>query len=200
MLYPVRIIALTGKKGCGKSIASEHINKLYNSHKLSFSTPLKKAISEIFDFRNNECYDVNKKEIIDYRWGLSPRELMQTIGTEVFREKINEILPNLHMPYNNIWISNMYFRIRDIEEEYKHSIYKYNTYVIDDCRFEDEYNFVKNLGGYVIKINRNQEIYSKTDTHESEKGCSFDFEIENNGSVGEFKIKIDNLIRNNIKW
>ena len=60
MLYPVRIIALTGKKGCGKSIASEHINKLYNSHKLSFSTPLKKAISEIFDFRNNECYDVNK--------------------------------------------------------------------------------------------------------------------------------------------
>jgi hypothetical protein len=200
MLYPVRIIALSGIKGCGKSIASDHINKLYNCHKLSFSTPLKNAISEIFDFRNNECYDINKKEIIDHRWGISPRELMQKIGTEVFRGKIKEILPDLNMPYDNIWISNMYFRIRDIEELHKFSIFKYNTYVIDDCRFEDEYKFIKNLGGYVIKINRNESIYTGKDTHESEKGCSFDFEIDNNYSIEEFKIRIDNLIRNNIKW
>lgn len=199
MLYPVRIIALSGKKGCGKSIASEHINKIYNCHKLSFATPLKNAISEIFDFRNNECSDVNKKEVIDYRWGISPRELMQKIGTEVFRDKIKEILPNLNMPYNNIWISNMYFRIKEIEEIHKYSIYKHNTYIIDDCRFEDEYNFIKNLGGYVIRINR-KEVYSKLDTHESEKGCSFDFEVDNNTSIEDFKIRLDNLIRNSIKW
>jgi hypothetical protein len=200
MLYPVRIIALTGKKGCGKSVASDHISKLYNSHKLSFSTPLKKAISEIFNFRNNECFDSDKKELVDSRWGVSPRELMQKIGTDIFRDRMKEVCPNMIMPYDTIWISNMYFNIREIENIYKYSIYKYNTYIIDDCRFEDEYNFIKNLGGYVVRINKTDRIYSKNDDHSSEKGCSFDFEIDNNGTIEELKIRIDNLIRNNIKW
>lgn len=99
----------------------------------------------------------------------SSRQLLQTEGTEVGRNFDKDIWVN----YLDNWIK--VFNDRGI-----------NTFVISDCRFMNEFNYVKNSGGIMIKIvapkrnhsrllqesNGNQEIYDKISTHRSE--CDLD--------------------------
>jgi len=106
---------------------------------------------------------------------LSPRSLMQILGTDVFRF-ISE----------DIWCHSLYL---DIYDKLSHKL------VISDGRFKNEALWAKNLGFNVIFINRNLPLF---DTHSSEclqdfKSCS-DFIISNNGSPAQLKISLLNLL------
>ena len=60
--------------------------KLFN-----FADPLKNAIGEIFGFSYEQLHG-KEKEIVDPFWGVTPRELFQKIGTELFQYHLpNEV-------------------------------------------------------------------------------------------------------------
>lgn len=151
-------IAFAGRKQSGKTTCSEFVAKLfnelvepYNTAKIyNFADPLKKDICmNILGMSYEQCYgsDDQKNTITDIEWDgvrLTARDVMQFVGTNIFRKM-----------KHNVWADAT---INKIKTE------KPNLAIIADCRFPNEVEAVKNIGGYVIKLTRNP--YSSN--HESE--------------------------------
>lgn len=144
-----KIIAFAGRKQSGKTTCSEFVAKYFNgaiepfnSAKIyNFADPLKKDICiNILGLTYDQCYgDDNKKnEITDIVWEgtkLSAREVMQFVGTNIFRKMKNDV-----------WSSAT---INKIKSE------KPQLAIIADCRFPNEVQAVRDAGGIVIKLTRN---------------------------------------------
>jgi len=136
-----KIIGLTGKKGSGKDTLANYLIKKYNYTRLAFADPLKDSCKIIFGLTNEQVHG-NKKEEIDPYWNITPRKILQFVGTELYREKIGELLPNVG---KNIWVNVIDRKLQENLE---------NKYVITDIRFQNELDLVKKYNGKIIKINR----------------------------------------------
>lgn len=122
---------------------------------------------------------------------LTPRKLLQLIGTECGREIIHP----------NIWISALM-------SEYKLDTPKRQStilpnWIITDVRFPNELKAIEDRGGVVIRVNRNPRPYNNiegkeinktyTDTHESETALDnheFSFTIGNDGTIEDLISKV----------
>lgn len=178
--YTVPIISFTGKMGVGKSTAIKYLeNKFPFTKIIKFADPL---------------YDIQR--YVYERSGLilnSPkdRKLLQFIGTDWGRS-IND----------NIWVE-LY------EKSVKTSRYESMIcplVLTDDVRFDNEAIKIKELGGIVIKIEKeiiNDAILcGGSSNHKSELGISdnyIDFTIKNNNSIYELEQKLNEIIDNNFK-
>jgi hypothetical protein len=193
---PLRI-AFAGLKGHGKSTAAKRVQH-WNSRDtkdyfrqyslLSFAEPLKRAVDIIFDLDGDKIED---KEAIIPQWGVSYRTLLQRVGTDLFRDLLPKVLPELKLSPGGIWVTNMLHRIYKLDKlEVEVCI------VNDDCRFEDEYQALKSRGFTIVRIERPSLMSpdAQKDTHASEKGCSYDRLIVNDGTKEEFLAKIDKLV------
>lgn len=173
------LIGFSGCKGTGKDTLSDYLVEKYNFIKYSYATPLKDACKTLFLLTDEQLYDQNKKEEIDERWGISPRQMFQIVGTDFFREKINE----------NFWIQHF---------QYWYSMNKNKNIVIADCRFQNEIDTIKKLNGITIKLVRTTNF---VDSHISESGINslsnFDYIIDNNSSKFKSKNKLDEIINLN---
>ena len=168
----MQIIGLSGKKKCGKSYVATYIENMFPVCKrISFADKLKTVVTELFSLED-ECYDPDKKEIVLEQWGVTPRTLMQKIGTEMFRNTLQEVIPDISMPYNSIWVTNVHNQIISLNPKYVDCV------IIDDVRFPDEYDCIRNLGGKVIEIIR-PFTPTDMDSHASEGGCPADFRLQN---------------------
>lgn len=178
------IIAFAGRKQSGKTSACEFVSKLFTDDYLvidqsdfyevvkiyNFADPLKKMCIDIFGLTYEQCYgsDDQKNESVNCKWPdsgqiMSAREVMQYVGTNVFRKM-----------QHNVWADAT---IRKIQHE------NLPLALIADCRFPNEVEAIKNAGGLVIKLNRN--LYNSS--HESETALdegqydqsNFDFVVDN---------------------
>jgi hypothetical protein len=175
------LIGLTGKKSSGKSTVANYLEVQWLFKQLAFADPLKKGLIEIFgiddlSFYGTE-YDKNK---IDSYWKSSGRELMQLIGSEIFRDYLPKILPQLH----NIWVRRMEKNLIELNNSY---------IVISDCRFKEEADLIHKYGGIIINIQRDN--LESTDLHQSEtQYIKPDYVLENNNNINKFYKSIDQLI------
>jgi dephospho-CoA kinase len=141
------IIGITGKIGSGKSTLAEYLTDSYGYIEYSFATPLKQ-IGEIFGFSQMELYGTQEQKLeVNKLWGVSAREFLQKVGTELFRESLPKVLPDLKIR-RGIW-SDIF---RNVYEK------KPELYVVSDVRFLDEYQTIKDLGGIVIRITRDDTV------------------------------------------
>lgn len=104
-----------------------------HTRQVSFAKPIKDIAQKLFLFDRTQIEGTNK-EIVDPKWGLTPREIMQGIGT-----KMREIDPDIFV---KLLIENM--RKPNI------------TYIITDCRFKNEVELTKAqlYNTFYIRINR----------------------------------------------
>lgn len=154
----------------------------------SFAAPIKSMIAMLLDFSGYGSV-MNPESLAPYidgdlkeeeldKIGKSPRQLMQTLGTEWGRGLVNE----------NIWIDNMEGRIGNYQEAKKHG-YQGAFVFITDVRFDNEAEMIKNNGGTIVRVTTDRETDDVT-SHASESGvseCMVDSLIENNGDMDEYK-------------
>jgi len=183
------IIAICGAKRSGKDVLAKYIVATRGFKKLSFAEPLKKAVRELFNFNDiqvgidEENAVGNEKEIIDERWGISPRKALQFFGTEIMQHTIDELIPNTNRGFlADILLS----RISDAASD------TCNNYVISDLRFLHEYNKLKSSAKIrsliIVKISRPSINIVERDTHISEKeyiDIPYDVELVNDGAIGD---------------
>lgn len=173
------IIGITGKMGSGKSTISEYIKSI-GFEEYSFSTPLKQ-IGEILDFSSTQLYGSQEQKLeIHPHWNISSREFLQKVGTDLFRDMLPIVIPNMKIR-DSIWIE--LFRI------------KYNrkrtNYVISDVRFLDEAKAIRDMGGIIFKTIRKNEVISKDGSenkHISEnelESIEYNLEIDNENNSKE---------------
>lgn len=200
----MKIIGLTANKGSGKDTFADYLVNNHGYTKLSFAHYIKESTKVLFQWTDDH-FEQDRKEIKDEYWNISPREFLQTFGTDFLRNFHTLNSSDLQI-YNGTKILteiNFSFHIKrlnlHITELYEKK--KITKIVISDIRFEDEYDFVKQLGGKIIKIERSnikKNIYSE---HESESFIDIleeDFLIKNNLSIKTFYNEIENLLKNKI--
>ena len=170
-----KIIGFNGIAGAGKDTAALSFKESErNVDIFAFAGPLKDACKILL-------YDPVMKETCDETWGKSPREILQWLGTDILRTHVNQ----------DFFVMNMKQRIDLSKAEY---------IIISDVRFDNEAEFIRSLGGKIVKIERtmgsgssNEGKTTKHSGHITEKGISeklIDVIVENNGTIEEFQNKI----------
>jgi shikimate kinase len=180
------IIGLMGKIGSGKSTIANYLQGTHNYTEYSFADPLKK-IGLILGFSHDQLYGTQEQKLaIHPHWRISGRTFMQRLGT-TFRD-INALIPELHTE-KGIWIDLLKMKVQNCEH-----------IVISDVRFQDEANAVKELGGIIISISReNRESKSEHSyvNHESETSLEKivpDYVIVNNSSVEDSYTELESIL------
>lgn len=152
----MRLMGLTGIKGCGKSTFARTLRKEYGFGIISFATPIKQMLIAMGVPEQN----INDPQLKELPWGElpSPRFLMQTLGTEWARKIIGE----------GVWVTIARNKILSETKDW----------VIDDVRFVNEVEMIHDLGGMIVRLNPPNPTCS--DDHVSEKkldGELIDFEL-----------------------
>jgi dephospho-CoA kinase len=178
------IIGIIGTIGSGKSTLASYISQKYGYTEYSFADPLKK-IGELFGFTRNQLYGTQAEKLeINDAWGVSGREFLQKVGTELFRDQLNTVLPGIKL-HKGVWCD--IFRYKYTKQP--------GNYVIPDVRFPDEVETIKGLGGILIRIERD---INEKHTHRSETSLNNiipDFTIKNNGDIKELYNKFEDVYK-----
>jgi hypothetical protein len=171
------IIGFLGQKHYGKDTCADYLVKNHDFKRYAFGDPVKEVCRILFGFTDEQLYG-NKKEELDTRLNITPRESFQKIGTEFGQYIIHDLLPNLNIEKRTLWT-----RILD-------DVDKSARIVISDVRFQHEIDAIKKNGGIIIKINRNTN-QNEFNQHLSEQeifnisSSNIDFIINNNNSFDE---------------
>lgn len=150
------LIGLYGKARSGKTTVSDYLQREHRFGDLSFAHPLKALVAELFDMTLDQLYDETLKEKIDLRYGMSPRRILQHLGTDVFREI-----------YPNIWVDHLIRRYRKIKSPGL-------RFVVSDVRFKNEKEAIEKEGGVVWKIVRKDNPGSSSGIQGHQSECDLD--------------------------
>lgn len=165
------IVGITGYKRSGKdTLAQAFVAAGWERYALA--DPIKAACSVIFDWTPAEIED--RKEITDPRWGISPRRAMQVIGTEVFRRALPDMIPEF---VDKFWIQRMRWEYEKLYHAHM---------IVPDVRFEDEAQAIRELGGYIVRVERPGA--QRRDPHPSETGVDDikpDYTVLNEGNAAD---------------
>ncbi len=191
------LILIVGNIGAGKSTAATYLNKSYGFQELMFAEPLKLcAIALGFDRKDVYGSQEDKLKVHPV-YGITAREFLQKFGTDLCRDKLKEILPTMCDP--TLWITCM-----------KNNLTKYENAVISDGRFLDEAKFVKDNGGVILRINRDnlqrETVEHKHISEIEQSQIKADYEIENTGDLNNLRRELDKFMNlyfrkvNKIEW
>jgi hypothetical protein len=185
--YPL-IIGLTGTKNSGKDTIGNYLANKYAFTKICFAEPLKKSCQVIFGFTNYQLNDVTAKEKIDPYWKYSPREILQKVGTELFRDKLGQMFELIG---DDIWVKILHRKITDMINDGVDRI------VITDVRFPNEANYIKKQDGYIWKVTCSNVSPNKYSLHKSETNQSIipDENINNDSTIKNLFSIIDKKMK-----
>ena len=173
------LIGLIGNKRVGKSTFADYLVDSKGFKTIAFADPIKEGVKIMFDL-TEEQVNGDLKEVVDQRWGRTPRNFLQTIGTDLCRNTFGQ----------DVWIKRMKM---EIEKKMSQKA----DIIVSDIRFPNEADAVKDMGGILIKIT-NPRIQTKKDGHISEKlidQIKYDKLIVNDKeTVEQYHKDIDNLL------
>lgn len=173
------VIALTGLAGSGKSTASKYLVEKHGYQLVKFAGPLKDMLRAI-GLSEAQIEGELKEEPCEWLQGATPRHAMQTLGTQWGRDCIGP----------SFWIELWVRRVNLI-------IAEGGRVVVDDCRFPNEAEEVRKLGGVVWRLVGRGGIAGG---HESEAGCgTFDVWINNIFDIPRLYQTIDMFLLEEMK-
>lgn len=192
------ILGLHGPIGSGKDTAADALGPR-GFTRMSFADPLRVAGSMVYGIPLRYFIDRELKESPLPNSKMTPRRVLQIMGTEVCRS-IEE----------RLWVKRTMLRIASaMDARSEISMSHPNMIsgaggikvVIPDVRFQNEADFVRFVGGRIVRLSRPyldaQQLMKKGGGHASESGISShptDIELVNSGSIQEFKAATVNLL------
>lgn len=195
------IVGVCGRKRHGKDTVGGIAHKLGGYTPIAFADPLKRIAMDIYGLSYDQCYGTEKdKETVDPRWGLSPRFILQRIGTEMGREIHTETWVRYCMRTiqeasegGNLLIHSARHRAFMPAQGGNFNLQKW---VITDCRFPNEADAIRRAGGDVIKVVR-PSLQQGVDLHASETSIDEiepDHMILNNGTRHDLGLKVREIL------
>lgn len=174
-----KIIGLMGAAGAGKdtvaTMVREHHPRLVRVD--ACANPLYDGLATMLGVSPEYLRDRNAKEMPHSRLGVSPRVMLQTLGTEWGR---NTISPD-------IWI--------DLALERHHERLRRSPYIVTiltDIRFTNEAEALRKAGGRLVHVIRPD--VAPVETHVSEtaidRGKEADYTLRNDGSLDRLRERV----------
>ena len=171
------VIGLCGLAGSGKSTVAHILSEDWGFARKPFAYPLKAMLGALGIPRDVLDGDNTAKESpLDILGGKSARHAMQTLGTEWGRQHIGQ----------DFWV-----------ELWKRNALTLPKIVADDCRFPNEVEAIRAMGGMVVRIER-PGAGSKTGAgHASESigSLEHDLTLFNTRSIEELREFVARIVR-----
>lgn len=199
------IIGILGFAGSGKGAVSDLLVRDHNFTKVSFADAVKDSVATVFgwprellegDTNESRAFREKKDEWWSKKFGydVTPRHMLQLMGTEAGRSVFHE----------DIWVHVAAKRCENVE-----------NIVLPDTRFPNEIDFIRNAGGFIIRVVRGKEpvwyetarnanMQKNTDLmvdypiHYSEWawiGQKLDYQIDNNGTMIMLESDVKHMLR-----
>lgn len=184
MASSVSVIGICGKKFHGKDTIADYLVKHHGFVKISLGDPLKFALKHIFGFTDEQLWG-KQKEVVDAYWNVTPREILQYVGTDCLRIKISSDYPHIG---DNLWVMSIK---RQIETMILNGITKI---VVPDLRFPNEEPVIRNFNGKIIRVNRNLDSHDSHISENSIDNIHTDY-IVNNNTIEQLYVDIDNIMK-----
>ena len=192
---PLTLVGVSGRKRHGKDQVATYLES-YGVKRLAFADELKRVAMNLWDLSFEQVYGSDEyKEAVDERWGLSPRTILQQLGTQVGR--------NIH---DQTWVRKALSTIERAQrgepvvlpnmvsrrfEEVTFAEGWADRWAVPDVRFPGEADAIKARGGVVIKVVR--PGMPTGDMHASETevdNVQEDHLIVNDGSLGDLETRV----------
>lgn len=177
----VTLIGLAGHKGSGKDTAAAHLVRAHDFRQISLADPIRNGLCAMFGLTADDLLDRNRKETAIDWLGVSPRHLMQTLGTEWGRNHVAR----------DVWLRVASHRLEAIAKGGRSRI------VVSDIRFDDEADWIRSKGGQLIHIRRPLTC-PQHDAHVSEAGVTLnidDYIILNTSTIDQLHAQLDALMQ-----
>ena len=179
------IIGLTGPAGCGKDTVADHLASELGYARYAFADPLRAALVAGLGI-DPACFtnrDLKEKPHVLY--GVSPRRMLQTLGTEWGRKLIAD----------DVWLRRAALFAHQAARKGSKAL------VISDVRFENEAAWVRKQG---LLLHIHRPDVGAVETHASEAGVSFvagaDARIENTSTVQALCRQASIIVRAYCAW
>lgn len=191
------IIGIHGISYSGKDTIAKNLIQICGKsqyERYAFADPIKFACNDIFGWNERHAFG-DLKEVVDERFGVSPREAYQKLGTEWGRNLICD----------DLWLRIAEDRINKSDK----------SFIIPDFRFENELNWLEEKfpeNHFMIFVSgRESQLSIDTKKHESENGIYHLYDkknprhiwIDNSGSLESLYLKcieISVFFRNNLTY
>lgn len=220
----MNIIGISGFAGSGKDTVADFFIRHEGFVKIALADPIKRFAMDVWGFSEQQLFGASEfRSAPDFRYPISndkfltPRLVLQHLGTEGARAidedvwiryairiatRLIEAKPR-ELCYSNIGGLESYI------ENFPHGEYvrnenfpeKVKAVIISDCRFANEMNEIKKVGGKLIRVVRSGAgLSGNFALHQSEVEMSeisdseFDFVIQNTGTLDQLKIEVDNVV------
>ena len=172
------LILVSGKAGCGKTTFTNYFVSMNNN---SVCFALADKVKEL-TFKILQIFGIKIKsieELDNVKTKEKYRKYMQQIATEAMRTTFGQ----------DFWCEQIISKIDEAIKEHKNVI-------VSDVRFSDEQEYFKSKFSNVKCVMIKRKAVEKTFNHKSEDTSQlhYDIEINNDGSIDEFKSAIDNLM------
>lgn len=177
--------------GSGKSTFANVLMQNYGFKNVKFADPLKNMVRALlaemqFDKRTVErMIEGNLKEqVIPGFSTVTPRHLMQTLGTDWGREAVD----------NGLWLKVARRKIERLLSQGHHV-------VVDDLRFPNEWDLLDDMGATLVRLVRQDPSVTQGDTRYEGLLCEFPFDrhVLNNGDIEELRFKANMVAQQCIK-
>lgn len=173
------LIGLTGRARSGKTTAAEHLARTYLLEQYAFADPLRDGLMAIFNLDPTDFEGDRKEQPLGWL-DCSPRQLMQSMGTEWARNTVHP----------DVWV-----KLAEQNLEYMtKALGAVLGFVVSDVRFENEADLIRRRGGTIIHILRPNAL--AVNPHISEAGIaanSADLTLPNYGTVEGFLRSLDEV-------
>lgn len=133
------IIGLSGLAGSGKSTVARFLVKKHCFEEIALADPMKTFCREVLGFSREQLWGSSSlRNAIDPRFGKSPRDALQSLGTDWGRAF-----------YENVWVEYAIRRALALQ-----TAISGGGVVISDVRFKNERDAIRKAGGRVWRIIR----------------------------------------------
>jgi hypothetical protein len=167
------VVAITGKAGSGKSTLADYLIQRHGYVRVKFAGPLKEMARAV-GLTDDHIEGALKELPCPLLQGKTPRFFMQQLGTQFGRDIIGP----------EFWTGLWFATANDV-------INHGGRVVCDDCRFDNEADIVRDIGGVVIELQGRGGIAG---SHASEAGVDADMVLHNDGSIAELRARADEVL------
>lgn len=171
----------------GKDTAAEYLVRTYGYTRIKFAGCLKEMLKALFVDLGYMTLTVNRllegdlKEVPVDQIGKTPRYLMETLGTDWGRKAVGDTL------WADLWTFKAEAELRKFG----------GRVVVDDLRFPNEAEAVKDLGGRVVQVYHPDAVpndWEEARWRVLQKAVKFDHIVTNDSSIADLHARLDRYL------